>query len=327
LLCVLPLFHINALFYSLGGALASGACLLLEPRFSASRFWHVAADSQATEVNIIAAVGHILARRPESEFRCDHHVAKVYGAPITPEIANTFSQRFGIGKLVEGYGLTEAPGVCNQPFAGPQRLGTMGRAARHPTRIGPFAEMRVVDEAGRDVPDGSPGEILVRTPAMMQGYYRDERQTCEAFHNGWLRTGDLGSRDADGFYTFVSRKKDIIRRRGENVSAAEVERIIKLNPSVHDAAVIGVEAEVGEEEIFAVVWPMEGATIAESDIGRWCEAKLARYKVPRYVTFVQSLPFTPSHRVAKHKLKADADLLARAVDLSAVASPPIPDDA
>jgi crotonobetaine/carnitine-CoA ligase len=319
MLCVLPLFHINALFYSLGGALAAGATLILEPRFSASRFWQIAAERKATEVNIIAAVGTILARRSSDEFRPDHAIRKVYGAPITPEIARVFQERFGIGKLVEGYGLTEAPGVCNHPYD-QGRIGSMGKPARHPAWSGPFAEMRLVDEDGSDVETGKPGEILLRTPAMMKGYYRDEVQTGEAFRDGWLRSGDIARRDEDGFYTFIARKKDIIRRRGENVSAAEVERIIKSHPAIRDAAVIGVEAELGEEEIFAVVCPAEAGGLTEVDIVRWCQARLARFKVPRYVALVKSLPYTPSHRVAKHRLKADHELLARAVDLGVAGS-------
>ncbi|MGH8802837.1 MAG: class I adenylate-forming enzyme family protein, partial [Casimicrobiaceae bacterium] len=325
LLCILPLFHINALFYSVGGALAAGAALIVEPRFSASRFWQIAVDRKATEVNIIAAVGSILARRATAEFRPEHCLCKVYGAPITAEIADTFRERFGITKVVEGYGLTEAPGVCNHPYDD-ARIGTMGKPSRHPLLPPPFAEMRLIDEDGKDVGPSELGEILLRTPAMMKGYYHDDSQTREAFRDGWLQTGDIARRDEDGFYTFIARKKDLIRRRGENVSAAEVERIIKSHPAVRDVAVIGTEAELGEEEIFAVVLPVDEARIEEGDIGRWCEARLARFKVPRYVTFVKSLPYTPSHRVAKHRLKSDRTLLVRAVDLNASALSSQPED-
>ncbi|HZP91382.1 MAG TPA: AMP-binding protein, partial [Burkholderiales bacterium] len=222
LLCVLPLFHINALFYSLGGAAAAGASIVFAPRFSASGFWRLAAQSGATEVNIIAAVGNILARRPRAEFVPAHRLAKVYGAPVSPEIARVFREEFGVGHVIEGYGMTEVPGVCNVPFDGPYRSGSMGRAALHPDRGIRFAELRVADEAGRDLPDGEVGELLVRTPIVMKGYYKDPEQTAAAFRDGWFLTGDLVRRDADGFFYFVARKKDIIRRRGENISGAEL---------------------------------------------------------------------------------------------------------
>lgn len=313
LLCVLPLFHVNALFNSVGGAIAAGASLVLEPRFSASRFWRVAADTRATEVNTIAAIGYILARRPVNEFRGDHRISKVYGAPISPEIAQVFHERFHIDTLVEGYGLTEATGVCTNTVD-EARLGTMGRPASHPF-VRPYAEIRVVDDSGRDLPDGQAGEVLARTPAIMQGYYRDPRQTREAFIGGWFRTGDIAWRDEEGYYHFVQRAKDIIRRRGENISAAEIERVIRTHPAVQDAAVIGVDAELGEEEIFAIVLPLGGATVTESDIAQWCGARLAAYKVPRFVAFVATFPYTPSHRVAKHKLRGDRALRGLAVDI------------
>ncbi|MDQ2916048.1 MAG: AMP-binding protein [Pseudomonadota bacterium] len=318
MLCVLPLFHINALFYSLGGALAAGTSLIIVRRFSASRFWQIAADTRATQVNIIAAVGHILARRSRDEFRPDHCLVKVYGAPISAEIRSTFQERFHIPKLIEGYGLTEAPGVCSLPFLEAPRIGSMGRAARHPTLSEPFAEMRLVDDTGNDIAVGSTGELLVRTPAIMQGYYRDSRQTAESFYQNWFRTGDLVNSDADGFYYFRGRKKDIIRRRGENIAAAEVERIIRLNPLVQDVAVIGTAAELGEEDVVAIVLPTRDARIEEADIARWCRDRLADYKVPRYVALVAELPYTPSHRVAKHRLKLDPSLLSRAVDVGDV---------
>lgn len=315
MLCILPLFHINALLYSLGGALAAGATLVVERRFSASRFWRIAADTRASEVNIIAAVGHILARRPAQEFRPDHGIVKVYGAPIAADVAEVFRHRFGIATLIEGYGLTEAPAVCTQPFDGERRIGSMGRAARHPGWNGPFVQLRVVDEAGHDVSPGEPGELLVRSPVVMQGYYRDEAQTRDAFSGGWLRTGDIVRRDPDGCHTFVSRKKDIIRRRGENISVAEVERVIRLHPRVRDVAVIAVDSELGDDDMLAVVLPTDSGDIKEAEIAGWCRAKLAPHKTPRYVTFVSALPYTPSHRVAKHRLRADAALRARAIDL------------
>jgi len=323
LLAILPLFHINALFYSLAGTLAAGASLALMPRFSASRFWHTAAELGATEVNIIAAVGNILARRPRSEF-VPHSIRKVYGAPVSAEIERVFREEFGVPVILEGYGMTEIPGVCNNPFPGSghgeNRIGSMGRAARHPDPSVAFAEMRVIDDEGNPLPDGETGELAVKTPIIMQGYYRDPEATAAAFRDGWFLTGDLVRRDADGYFWFVARKKDIIRRRGENISGAELDRIIGAHPDVAEAAAIAVPAELGEDEILVAIVPKAGMKPDANAIADWCRARLAAHKQPRYVVFVESLPHTPTLRVAKFKLKGDATLVARAIDLASTRS-------
>ncbi len=316
-LCVLPLFHANALFYSLGGAAAAGACLVLAPRFSASGFWPLVARSGATEVNILAAVGSILAQRPRDEFVPGHRLAKIYGAPIADDVYRVFREEFGVPVLIEGYGMTEVPGACNMPFDGPHRPSSMGHAARHPDRSRPFAELRVVGDDGEDLPDGEVGELLVRTPIVMQGYYRDPEQTAAAFRGGWFATGDLVRRDAGGCYHFVARRKDIIRRRGENIAGAELDRVIGEHPAVAEAAAIGVPSELGEEEILVAVIPRDGASPDARDIAAWVARRLAANKVPRYVVFTDALPRTATHRVAKFRLKEDRELLARAIDLGA----------
>jgi crotonobetaine/carnitine-CoA ligase len=315
LFVILPLFHINALFYSLGGACASGASLLIAPKFSASNFWRAAADGGATEVNILAAVGHILARRPRCEFVPGHRIRKVYGAPISREIEEVFRTDFGVPVVIEGYGMTEVPGACNNPFDGPRKPGSLGRAARHPDDARVFAEMRVVDEQGNDVPDGQTGELAVRTPIVMQGYYRDPEQTAQAFQGDWFLTGDLGYRDGEGYYYFVARKKDIIRRRGENVSGAELDRVFGSHPDVVEAAAIAVPSDLGEDDILVALVVRPGAKCEMSEIAAWCAERLAPIKRPRYLVQIDSLPRTSTHRLAKFKLNEDSTLLARAVDL------------
>jgi len=315
ILCILPMFHINALFYSLGGAVAAGATLVLAPRFSASGFWQLVSERRVSEVNIIAAIGNILVRRPASEFVPGHGLVKVYGAPVSQEIADVFRRRFGVRHVIEGYGMTEIPGACNLPFHGPHRYGSMGRAAVHPDPSLSFAALRVVDETGCDVPDGEPGELLVRTPIVMQGYYRDPQQSAEAFDGEWFRTGDRVRRDDDGFLWFITRQKDIIRRRGENIAGAELDRVIAGMDGVAEAAALAVPSELGEDEILVAVVMEEGAALAAEDIAAWCKVHLAPIKCPRYVVFLDALPHTPTHRVAKYRLKADPTLLDRAVDL------------
>jgi len=316
LMCILPMFHINALFYSLAGTFAAGASLVLVPRFSATQFWKTAAESGATQVNIIAAVGNILARRPRDEFDPRHRLRVIYGAPITPDLERTFREDFGVPTLIEGYGMTEIPGACNNPFDGERRPLSMGKPARHPDPTVSFAELRVVDDDGRDLPDEAVGELWVRTPILMQGYYKDPEQTAAAMHDGWFATGDLVKRDADGFYYFVARKKDIIRRRGENISGAEIDRVIGDHPGVVQCAAIPVPSELGEDEILVAVIRKPDAQLAAREVAEWCRARLAANKVPRYVVFVDSLPQTATHRVAKFKLRGDKSLIERATDLT-----------
>ena len=313
LMIVLPLFHINALFYSVAGTLAAGASMVIVPRFAASTFWQTALDSGATEVNIIEAIGAILMNRPRSEFRPAHKLNKVYG--VRQSAAEAFRNDFGIAHLVGGYGMTEIPGVTCNPFEGPQKPGSMGALGRHPDPARPWAQCRVVDDEGGDVLDNEVGELVVKTPIIMQGYFRDPQQTEAAFRDGWFLTGDLVRRDADGYYFFVARRKDIIRRRGENIAGAELDRVIESHPAVHEAAAIPVPAELGEDEILVAVVLKSGQALSAQELAQWCRERLAPQKVPRYVAFVDELPHTPTHKVAKMALRGDAVLRQRAVDL------------
>jgi len=316
-LCILPMFHINALFYSVAGTATAGACLIIAPKFSASNFWRFAADTGATMVNVIMAVSTILARRPRTEFVPEHKLRLVTGAPFTREAMDVFQKEFGIGKVIEGFGMTEIPGAFSNPYDGPHKLASMGKPGVHPDPSREWTQARVVDDEGRDVPNGTTGELAVRVPTLMQGYYRDPEQTAAAFRDGWFLTGDLVRREDDGYFFFVARKKDIIRRRGENVAGAELDRIIGEHPGVSEAAAIAVESELGEDDIMTVVVRKPGAAVEASDIRDWCAARLAAHKVPRFVVFADALPHTPTHKVAKHILKKDGTLRTRAVDFEA----------
>lgn len=310
---VLPLFHINAMFYSVAGTLAAGACMIIIPKFSASTFWQTAVDTGATQVNIIEAIGSILRNRPRSEFRPEHRIARVYG--VRASMDETFKNDFKIPHRIGGYGMTEIPGVTCNPFEGVQKPGSMGPVGRHPDPARPWAQCRVVDDEGRDVPVGEAGELWVRTPIIMQGYFRDPEQTANTFEGDWFKTGDLVKCDGDGYYYFISRKRDIIRRRGENIAAAELDRVVGEHPAVAEAGTIAVPSELGEDDIFVVVAVKPGAKVSAEEIAEWCRARLAPQKVPRYVAFVDELPHTPTHKIAKAVLRADAALRARAVDL------------
>jgi carnitine-CoA ligase len=312
---LLPLFHVNALFYSVAGTLAAGCSMIVVPRFSASTFWDTAVETGATEVNIIEAIGTILRNRPRSEFRPGHRIRRLYGA--RQPVVDTFRNEFGIPHLIGGFGMTEIPGVTCTPFEGPGRPGSMGPIGRHPDPTRPWAQCRVVDDEGRDVPANEVGEFAVKTPIIMQGYFRDPEQTQAAIRDGWFLTGDLVRRDEDGWYYFVARKKDIIRRRGENISGPELDRVIGGHPAVHEAAAIAVPSELGEDEILVAVTLKPGRSCTAEDIAAWSRQHLAPQKVPRFVAFVDELPHTPTHKVQKAALRADPALKAKAIDLQA----------
>jgi carnitine-CoA ligase len=218
--------------------------------------------------------------------------------------------------LIEGYGMSEIPGACSNPYDGERRKGSMGKPSLHPDPAVNLAEVKIVDDDYNDLPVGTTGEIAVRTPTIMKGYYRDPEATAAAFRDGFFLTGDLGWIDSDSYVWFVARKKDIIRRRGENISGAEIDRVAGDHPEVVEAAAIGVPADLGEDEVLLAVVKKPGSALTERELADWCRARLAPFKVPRFVLFVDTLPRTPTHRIAKFELRKDATLKQRAVDLA-----------
>jgi crotonobetaine/carnitine-CoA ligase len=315
LLVVLPFFHVNALFYSLGGMLASGCTLVLVEKFSASRFWQTVVETGTTAVNIIEAMGTILKSRDRAEYRPDHRLRVVYGVRQNAQAA--FRDDFGVPHLLTGFGMTEIPGVTCNPYGEPAKPGSMGLLAQHPDPQQAWAECRIVDDEGHDLGPDQVGELWVRTPVAMLGYFRDPEHTAAAFEDGWLKTGDMVRRDADGWFFYASRKKDIIRRRGENIAGAELDMVIGGHPAIYETAAIAVPSALGEDDILAAVVLKPGERPDAASIADWCRERLAPHKVPRYVAFVETLPHTPTHKVAKARMRQDATLLAGAVDLAA----------
>jgi carnitine-CoA ligase len=316
LMCVLPLFHINALMYSLGGAMACGGTLILIRRFSASTFWQQAAATRASEVNVIMSAAAILARRPAEEFVQDHCIRKMFLAPLNQDLLDTFQQRFHVPVLIECYGMTEIPGVLSNPFMGPHKLGSMGCISPHPDPTVARPEVRVVDDEGHELPVGEVGELVVRTPTLMQGYFNDPEQTAASFKDGWFLTGDLVRRDTDDFLFFFTRKKDIIRRRGENISGAEIDSAIGSHPDILECASIGVASDLGEEEILLAVVPRPGTDITPDGVQAYARLHLSPIKCPRYIVMVDSLPHTGSMKIAKFRLKPADHLRRLATDFS-----------
>jgi carnitine-CoA ligase len=288
----LPLSHVNARFYSSLGAIAAGASLALEERFSASRFWSWVRACGATEVNAIGAMLKILLDRPPEAADRDHEVRLVYAAPALGREAHlAFERRFGV-KLVIGYGLTESTFGFIQPLTEPRDLDAMGLPRRHPDPALP-AEAKLVD-----------GEIWLRNPATFSGYFHDDAASREAVtQDGWLKTGDLARVGEDGAYTFLGRKKLVIRRRGENLTPGEVESVLEQHPAVLEAGVVGVPSALGEDDVMAYVVFRAGVSATEPELAAHCAARLAPFKVPTRWRVVEALPRTPTQRVAYHLLR------------------------
>ena len=313
----LPYFHANAQYYSTMGALAAGATLIVQDRFSASRFWQQVRDARATVVNFIGMMMPVLAKNDPLPNDADNTVRLFYGSPaFSPEFLNDFEQRFGTDIIV-GFGMTETCYGTIEAIQGQRRPNSSGQPRRHPDPAF-LNTVRIVDDAGNPIPNGSPGEITIRNPATMPGYWRNPAETNASLRDGWLFTGDLGWLDDDGYLYFVDRKKDVIRRRGENISSQEVEDVIKRHPRVLDSAIIAVPSELGEDEVKAYVTPRPGESVRPEELIHWCAENLAYFKVPRYIEIRTQLPRTPSLRVRKDVLRQErADLTAGCFDREA----------
>ena len=313
----LPYFHANAQYYSTMGTLASGATLIVQDRFSASRFWQQVRDAQATVVNFIGMMMPVLAKNDPQPDDADNTVRLFYGSPaFSPEFLADFEQRFGTDIIV-GFGMTETCYGTIEAIAGQRRPNSSGQPRRHPD---PAFEntVRIVDDAGNPVANGAPGEITIRNPATMAGYWRNETETNASLRDGWLFTGDLGWLDDDGYLYFVDRKKDVIRRRGENISSQEVEDVIKRHERVLDCAIIAVPSDLGEDEMKAYITPRPGESVQPEEVVHWCAENLAYFKVPRYIEIRDELPRTPSLRVRKDVLRQEReDLIAGCFDREA----------
>jgi len=314
IMAILPLFHMNAQFYCTWGAIAGEASLILIRRFGAREFWSQAVRYGATEFNFVGTIGTILCARPKEEFRPEHNIRVAIGAGISPTVYKTFTERFNIPNVIDAYGMTEVPAVSQNPIGGIIKMRSIGLPAKHPEVL-PFSEMKIIDDDGQDLPTDAVGEILVRSPVMMKGYYKEPQQTQEAIRHGWFYTGDHGYQDNDGYFHFVDRKKDIIRKGGENISAAEVEAVLNENPRVLESAVFAVPAELGEDEVMACIVLREGQSITADEVIDWCKDRLADFKLPRFIHFRESLPKTSTERVAKPILKKEEGLVKKAIDV------------
>lgn len=301
-LTALPLFHVNAQAMSLFAALTAGGTLVVLEEFRASRFWSQVRHHRATQTAIVAMQLRVILAQPPSDDDADHELRRVfYAINVSTADKEEFERRFAVS-LINGYGLSETMTlVAASPVVGPRRWPSIGLPS--PGRI-----VRLVDDEGNDVPVGEVGEVVVHgVPgrSIMLGYYGDEEATAATLRDGWLHTGDKAYADAEGYLYFFDRKKDVIKRAGENVSAVEVETILLDHPAVADAAVVGIPDAIRDEAVAAVVVLAAGATASADDLTTYCGTHLARFKVPTVVAFRDHLPKTSIGKVQKGELRRE----------------------
>lgn len=295
----MPLFHINAQIGSIVSALYAGAQAVLYERFSASTFWDEIRLSGATVFLGMGAVGNILMKNPPGPDDIDNRVRLAVIVPPPGDLQG-FERRFGLRLIYETFGMTEGLIIPPRLYE-PRRPGCCGKPVDD-------YQVQIVDDDDLPLDPGQPGEIVMRPRepyTMMSGYYKMPEATLEAFRNLWFHTGDLGYFDEDGFLYYVGRKKDAIRRRGENISAFEIESVVNQHPAVLESAAVAAPSELGEDDVKIVVVVKPGARLAHEEVIRFCESRMAYFMIPRYVEFRDALPKNPSQRIEKYKLRKD----------------------
>ena len=299
----LPVYHCNSGVVSFYGALLAGSCQIQPDRFHPNRWWSEVTETGATVVHYLGVIVPMLLGRPPGEEERGHAVRFGIGAGVEPTLHAAFEQRFGF-PLIEVWGMTEMVRVLidNMP---PRQVGT--RAFGRPV---PGVEARVVDAQENDVPPGEPGELVLRHSAQtprrgfFSGYLKDEAATAQAWRGGWFHTGDTVRQGEDGMLHFVDRKKNIIRRSGENIAAAEVEALLQAHASVKQVAVLAVPDETREEEVLACVVLHDGVAregVADA-LFRHCYTQLAYFKAPGWIWFADTLPTTGTQKIQKHQI-------------------------
>lgn len=298
-LTALPLYHVNAQSFTVLAALTVGGTAIVLETYRASRHWARIRAHGATQTSMVAMQLRTLLAQPPHPGDRDHSLRRVVYAINVPDSQKAaFEERFGV-ELLNGYGLTEAMTMVTlAPVFGPKRWPSIGLPAAG--RV-----VRIVGEDGRELPAGEVGEIQVagvpgRT--LMLGYYQDPEATAEVLSNGWLSTGDTGRMDEQGYLYFFDRRKDIIKRAGENVSASEVERVLMEHPAVAEAAVIAVPDPIRDEAVKAFV--VRGGPLEEDALLAYCRERLSAFKVPTVVEFLDALPKTSVGKIEKAALRA-----------------------
>jgi crotonobetaine/carnitine-CoA ligase len=294
-----PLFHGAGLVGTIMSSLVAGASYRMVGAFHASRFMAEAAETGATIAIGPAAVGHALLAQPPRNSDRANRLRLACWTPFSPAAQRAFAERFGPDVWVENYGQTECMLITMSRLGGPRRPDSCGRPS-------PLVEVAILDDDGRSVPPGSSGEIAIRpaTPgAIFQGYWRKPEATLAAWRNLWHLTGDYGVLDADGFLHFLDRKKDAIRRRGENVSCAELEDAILAYPKIRSAAVHAIPSSMGEDDIKACLILGDDQTATPEELFDFFRSNLPYFAIPRYVEVMTAFPMTGSMKVRKEALR------------------------
>jgi acyl-CoA synthetase (AMP-forming)/AMP-acid ligase II len=311
----LPLNHVNAMAFSTMVILIAGGCLVQLDRFHPKSWLQSARESRATIVHYLGVMPAMLLSAPPADSDRDHAIRWGFGAGVDRKNHAPFEARFGF-PLVEAWAMTETgAAACVMANHEPRHVGTSCFGRRED-----FVEIRLVDDEGRDAPDGTPGELLVRSSGpdprryFFSGYLKDAEATREAWAGGWFHTGDMVRRDAEGNYYFVDRKKNVIRRSGENISAVEVESVLNQHPAVKTSAVAATPDTVRGDEVLACIVLREDADAGElaklaASIVDHALAQLAYYKAPGYVAFVDALPLTASQKIQRGQLRELAQSL------------------
>jgi len=301
LIVALPLFHANAQYYSTMGALSAGATLVLLPRFSAGRFVGQCIRHEATVASLFAApIRMILAQEPLTEWRRHRLRVALFAQNVGESELALWEERIG-APLLQLYGMTETigPPLMN-PIWGRRRADALGKVSLGYT-------CRVVREDGSEAGPGESGQLLVGGipgVSVTRGYLDDPEATAELLADGWLHTGDLVRVDADGFFSFVDRRKDMIKRAGENVAAGEIEAVVLEHPEVRDVAVVGVPDPIRDEAIVAFVVPRTDVGLDPEELLAWCAERLSKFRVPGAIEIREELPRTSVGKVQKHLLRA-----------------------
>ena len=293
-----PLFHAMSQFLGVVPALVTGSRVALSDGFSASRFWDDCRRGGVTLFNFTGGVLSFLWKQPPRDDDAENPVTRALGVPIPDHLYPAFEERFGL-VLLPPFGTSESSVVCySRP--GRVRRGSSGQPI-------PEYAVAIVDDEGRPVPPGVRGEIVTRPrhpDSMMRGYYKRPEATVDAYRDLWYHTGDLGYLDEDGYLFFVDRKKDAIRRRGENISSFEIERVVDQHPSVLESCAVGVPSPYGEEEVkLALVLRDDAPPVTAEELWAYCDEELPAFMVPRYLEIRAELPKTPTERVRKFEIR------------------------
>ncbi|MFP5109460.1 ATP-dependent acyl-CoA ligase [Neobacillus sp. C211] len=299
----LPFFHMNPQILTTMGALTIGASVILLDRFHPGTWWEDVVRYEATQFHYLGVMPAILSSLPHSPLENGHKARLCLGAGISYKFHEAFENRFGL-QTIEVFGMTETGLNMATPIRGERKLGTgsMGKVL-------PGIQAKIVDEFDQEVPIGTAGELVLKEElrpegsSMMKYYYKNEAATKEAWRNGWFHTGDIARQDEEGFFYFVDRKKDIIRRSGENISSMEIEDCVRAHPQVVDAAAVPFPDPLREQEVRVCIILNPNETVSEEEIVNWCSERLAYFKVPRYIEFVSKFPKTASQKVQKSVLK------------------------